>query len=174
MYTPTLYHLEKRLKNRNEIDNKLSWKCLFMLLPIAWPGRTALGLFVMMEVGQYLVQVTKFQTGKPWTHWFHVIYLNEGRILSMNCMVLIRSSCGYLLPQFYIKLVFKAPLSITLRIKICVVAYFEPQKNSKTLFIKELLWNGLEFLGASSSMLISLSNEESLKTWSPSYTYISS
>ena len=38
-----------------------------MLLPIAWPGRTALGLFVMMEVGQYVVQVTKFKTGKPRT-----------------------------------------------------------------------------------------------------------
>ena len=41
-----------------------------MLLPIAWPGRTALGLFVMMEVGQYVLQVTKFQRGKPRTDWF--------------------------------------------------------------------------------------------------------
>ena len=56
-----------------------------MLLPIAWPGRTALGLFVMMEVGQYVLQVTKFQTGKPCIDWFHVIYLNEGRILLFNC-----------------------------------------------------------------------------------------
>ena len=48
-----------------------------MLLPIAWPGRTALGLFVMMEVGQYLVQVTKFKTGKPRTDWFRTVLISQ-------------------------------------------------------------------------------------------------
>ena len=47
-----------------------------MLLPIAWPGRTALGLFVMMEVGQYVVQVTKFKTGNPRTDWFRKVLIS--------------------------------------------------------------------------------------------------
>ena len=31
-------------------------------------------------------------------------------------------------PQFYTQLFYKAPVYLTLRIKVCVVAFFEPKK----------------------------------------------
>ena len=39
-------------------------------------------------------------------------------------------------PQFYIQLIYKAPLSLTLRVKIWVVAYFDPKEFKKKIYEK--------------------------------------
>ena len=57
-------------------------------------------------------------------------------LVTLSSLVVIKVTSSLMSrAQFYIQLVFTAPLSITLRIKIWVVAYFDPKKNSSQMFL---------------------------------------